>query len=82
MDYYKELLNSKCPEDIHVFSLLEVNKHFDAKACTTFWEYDYYLPSFVLTNKIKLDFKWLGDLLPPINGHLPHCKWELIEVSE
>jgi len=81
MSFYKELLNSKCPNDMHVFSLLEVNKHFDAKACTTYREYDYYIPSFVLTNKIPLDFKRLGELLPPIGGMLPHCKREMIEVS-
>jgi len=47
LNEYKEMLNKACPSDIHIFSLLEVNKHFDAKACTTFREYDYYVPSFI-----------------------------------
>jgi tRNA pseudouridine38-40 synthase len=48
LDHYKQTLNSICPKDIHVFSLIEVNKHFDAKASTNFREYDYYMPSFML----------------------------------
>jgi len=47
-DDYKKWLNEACPDDMHVFSIIEVNKHFDAKASTSNWEYDYYLPSFLL----------------------------------
>ena len=48
LEDYKKKLNEACPKDMHVFSLIEVNKHFDAKASTNFREYDYYLPSFML----------------------------------
>ena len=65
-----------CPKDMHVFSLIEVNKHFDAKASTNFREYDYYMPSFMLQNEIELKYEWIGEMLPPIKGKIPHCQWE------
>ena len=38
------------PSDIKIFSILAVSNRFNAKNCTSFREYSYFLPTFMLTS--------------------------------
>lgn len=49
-DDYKKELNQILPKDIHLFSIGIAGKHFDARCCVSYREYDYYLPTFMLNN--------------------------------
>ena len=82
-EYYKRELNKACPDDMRVFSLIEANKGFDARSCTSFREYDYYIPSFCLQNEIKAEYKVVGDR-PKITEHgfVPPYNKDQIEVSK
>ena len=42
-------LNEALPSDIKIFSLLQVSNKFNAKNCTSYREYSYFLPTFMLT---------------------------------
>jgi len=37
------------PSDVKIFSLLPVSNRFNAKNCTSYREYSYFLPTFMLT---------------------------------
>lgn len=47
-DLRNRLNNEALPSDIKVFSLLPVSNRFNAKNCTNFREYSYFLPTFML----------------------------------
>ena len=49
-DLRNRLNNEALPSDIKVFSLLPVSNRFNAKNCTNFREYSYFLPTFMLTS--------------------------------
>ena len=42
-------LNEALPSDVKIFSLLQVSNKFNAKNCTSYREYSYFLPTFMLT---------------------------------
>jgi len=70
LDDYKNLLNEITSDDMHIFSLQETGRHFDARCQASYREYDYYIPTFLLQNQIELDFTTTGDeqkLMP--NGY-------------
>ena len=48
-------INEDLPEDIKVFCMLHVSNNFNAKNCTSYREYSYYLPTFLLTSIQKLN---------------------------
>lgn len=50
LDDLRQKLNREAlPEDVKIFSLLPVSNRFNAKNCTSYREYSYFLPTFMLT---------------------------------
>lgn len=46
----REKLNKEAlPADVKIFSIMKVANQFNAKNCTSFREYSYFLPTFMLT---------------------------------
>lgn len=45
---FREKLNKEIPEDVRVFTVMEVSSRFNAKTTTSHREYSYYLPTFML----------------------------------
>ena len=63
LDDLRQRLNNEdgvLPNDIKIFSLLPVSNRFNAKNCTSYREYSYFLPTFMLTS-----IKQLYLLTPP-----------------
>lgn len=50
-------INSKLPEDVKVFCILDVSNKFNAKINTSHRDYSYFLPSFMLSS---IDELYLG----------------------
>lgn len=56
LEEYVELVNSKLPSEIRLFCFLNVLGGFDAKHAASHREYDYYLPTFMISPSVKLDY--------------------------
>ena len=55
LDDLRQKLNYEAlPSDIKIFSLLQVSNKFNAKNCTSYREYSYFLPTFMLTSLKEL----------------------------
>ena len=49
LDELRLKVNKELPEDIKIFCLMQVANNFNAKNATSYREYSYYLPTFMLT---------------------------------
>ena len=54
LDELRMKVNKELPDDIKIFCLHQTANNFNAKNCTTYREYSYYLPTFMLTSISKL----------------------------
>ena len=51
LEVMREKLNSDAlPKDVKIFSMFTVSNKFNAKNCTNYREYSYFLPTFMLTS--------------------------------
>ena len=48
-------VNEALPADVKIFSLFSVANRFNAKNCTNYREYSYFLPTFMLTGIDELN---------------------------
>ena len=49
LDKIRLSINKELPSDVKIFSMMQVSNNFNAKNATSYREYSYYLPTFMLT---------------------------------
>jgi len=59
-------INERLPQDIRLFSILNVVGGYDAKKAASWREYDYYMPTFMLSPDVKVKYE-LSDEQPEQN---------------
>lgn len=56
LEQYTDEVNEKLPKDIRLFNFINVMGGFDAKHAASHREYDYYMPTFMLSNDIDIKY--------------------------